>query len=274
MSGFEVQRAVFTPSPATIVLSGVSGTGKTYTALLMARVLGKRVGMVSTERKKARRYAGMFDFDIIDIDPPYASIRYRDAIRQLARDYDVVIGDSMSHEHEGEGGMLNYQAEEFKRLNYNAKRKGESWQKPKADHQALLVEIMQCDAHLILCFRAKKKTKIVKNPETGKTEWLDAGIQFIGSADIPFEGELHLAMEKDDRNHGGMYTVERITKGLEERIPDKGQVTEDTARAILEWSMGAIPKPSGKRHRRWLPRKTSSRSWPRKRISMMRWTPR
>lgn len=97
-------------SKLRLALSGVSGSGKTYSALLLAKGLGGRIAVVDTERGSASLYAdmpGIPDFDVLDLEAPFSPERYVEAIRAAeSAGYDVLIIDSMSHEWTGKGGCL------------------------------------------------------------------------------------------------------------------------------------------------------------------------
>src|SRR6202000_2281566 len=104
-----------------IGLVGLYSSGKTYTALEIATgiqsVVGGDIDFIDTEHKRALFYADKFKFNHIDFRAPYASLDYRDAIEQSAkRGAKTIIIDSMSHEHDSEGGMLDYQDQELTRM--------------------------------------------------------------------------------------------------------------------------------------------------------------
>jgi ABC-type dipeptide/oligopeptide/nickel transport system ATPase component len=49
-----------------MALIGVAGSGKTYTALSIAKHLGKRVAVLDTERGSASKYSDVFEFDVME----------------------------------------------------------------------------------------------------------------------------------------------------------------------------------------------------------------
>jgi len=80
-----------------------------------------------------------------------------------------------SHEHAGEGGLLEWHDEEVDRMAGNDWKKRDSvnmiaWSKVKASHKKLVGRLLRLNAHTILCFRAEQKIDIVRNKQTGKTE--------------------------------------------------------------------------------------------------------
>src|SRR3990167_2218472 len=109
-----------------IGLAGSSGSGKTYTAMRLAKGMAGDTPFccIDTEAGRATHYAEQFRFDHADLRPPFEPRAYAEAIvaADLAQ-YPVIIVDSCSHEHAGEGGILDMQEAEFQRLGARAKEK-------------------------------------------------------------------------------------------------------------------------------------------------------
>ena len=122
------------PLNLAIGLSGGSGTGKTYSALLMARgiaevVTGRKgapIGFIDTENRRALHYKSAFpemvhcdmraddeNGDIVGFGPE-RWIEYIDAAE--AAELPVIVIDSFSHSHEGVGGMLDLHATTLDRI--------------------------------------------------------------------------------------------------------------------------------------------------------------
>src|SRR3989304_533235 len=85
--------------------AGSGGSGKTYSALRLARGLAGdrgRVALIDTEAGRALHYAERFDFDHCDLKPPFAPSAYADAIAAAEGAGDPgIVGDSLSHEWAG-----------------------------------------------------------------------------------------------------------------------------------------------------------------------------
>lgn len=179
---FEFRPASRTSTTLLIGLAGPSGCGKTYSALALARGLAGpdgRVAMIDTEACRGLHYAGMFDFDHGDLRAPFSPEAYTEAI--MAADnagYDAIVIDSMSHEYEGEGGLIEWAAAEesgvpkpgvvdpepWKRdhwIKQPVKSPG-NWAAPKSAHKKMMGKLLQVRAHLIFCMRAEEKM-LVKN---------------------------------------------------------------------------------------------------------------
>ena len=168
--GITFRRAVRENVGLLIGIAGASGSGKTFSALRMAGgSAGKKpFALIDTEAGRGKHYADRFLFDHGDMRPPFSPGAYAEAI--MAADkagYPVIVVDSFSHEHAGEGGLLDWQEEELDRMAGTDWKKREAckmaaWVKPKVAHKRMVSQLLQVRAHLILCFRAEQKIEMVK----------------------------------------------------------------------------------------------------------------
>ena len=160
-----------------IGLAGPSGSGKTMTAMRLAKGLAGNnpFAMIDTEAGRSKHYASMFAFDHADLKPPFRPSAYADAIKAADEaKYPVIIVDSCSHEHAGEGGLLDWHETELDRMAKDDWKKREScnmaaWIKPKMEHKQFVSRLLQVRAHLILCFRAEQKVEM-KRGQDGRME--------------------------------------------------------------------------------------------------------
>mgnify|MGYP001590487786 CR=1 FL=1 len=175
MSNFAFRPALRENVGLLIGLIGSSGSGKTYTAMELASGItgGKPFAVIDTEAGRAKHYADLFTFDHGDLKPPFRPNTYAEAIAAADKaGYPVIVVDSASHEHAGEGGLLDWHDEELQRMAGDDWKKREScnmaaWIKPKGGHKQMVQKLLQVRAHLILCFRAEEKVEMVKG-EDGK----------------------------------------------------------------------------------------------------------
>lgn len=147
---------------------GPSGGGKTLSMLLYARgIVGPKgkICLVDSENKRGSLFADQIpgSYKVIDLEAPFSPGRYQAAIDHACGIADIVVVDSMSHEWEGPGGVLDWQEEELHRMSGGDHEKAErmkmlSWKDPKRSHKALLQWMLLTPKPLILCFRAEKKT--------------------------------------------------------------------------------------------------------------------
>lgn len=168
MSILNIREAVREGARLVIGISGVSGSGKTYTALQMAWGLAKgnskKVGLLDTENKRGSLYADCLvgkdgksnPFLIGDLYAPFSPQRYSAAIKEFQEaGVEVLVVDSMSHEWEGEGGCEDIADDGGKVAN---------WKKAKREHKKFMGTLLTCDMHIIVCLRAREKTSF-KDPK-------------------------------------------------------------------------------------------------------------
>ncbi len=184
---FQFHKAIRQQIRLLIGLSGGTGSGKTFSAMRIAKGLAgeKRFCVIDTENGRASLYAppddqpavnhpGTFDFDVIELHAPFTPDRYLQAIEAAERaGFPVIVVDSASHEWAGDGGILDMQEDELYRMAKDDYGKREackmaSWVKPKMSHKAMVTRLLQLKAHVILCFRAEPKVEMSKD-DRGKT---------------------------------------------------------------------------------------------------------
>lgn len=179
------------PTPLLFGIIGPSGSGKTYSALRLAtgmqRVTGGEIFVVDTESNRALHYADRFKFRHVPFTAPFSPLDYLAAIEHcVSRGAKIVVVDSMSHEHEGVGGVLEWHAAETERLmeawHVGAeKAQIPAWAKPKAARRKLLNALIQMPVHFIFCFRAKEKVRI------GRGEVVQLGFMPIAGEEFVYE---------------------------------------------------------------------------------------
>lgn len=247
---FAFKPAVRESVPLLIGVAGGTGSGKTMSALRLATGMagGARFGVIDTESGRAKHYGDQFQFDHGDLSAPFRPERYLEAI--LAAEeahYPVVVVDSMSHEHAGEGGLLDWHEDELERMAGSDYAKRErvamsAWIKPKRSHKQMVARLLQLRCHLILCFRAEEKLDIVKNRETGKTEivpktslvglngWLP-----ISEKSLPFELTASFLLTADQP---GIPKPIKLQSQHRAFIDLAKPLDEDVGRSLAEWAAG------------------------------------
>lgn len=191
---FEISDAKLERVPLLVGLVGPSFSGKTYSALRLAVgiqvVTGGDIVMIDTEARRGLHYAKHFKFRHLPFKAPFGSLDYLAAIETaVAQGARVVVIDSMSHEHEGPGGVLEQHETELDRLAGDDWGKRErcnmlAWAKPKQARRRLINSIVQMQIAAVFCFRAKEKIKLPekgdKDREPKSLGWMAiAGDEFI-----------------------------------------------------------------------------------------------
>lgn len=185
---FEIRPAQRQGARLLIQLSGVSGSGKTYTALQLAYGLaGKdasKVVMIDTENRRGSLYAdslpGGAKYGILDFYSPFSPDRYIEAIEAACKaGAEVIVIDSVSHEWESEGGC------EF----IANQTRFPDWKLAKRLHKRFVTYMLQCPAHIIACTRAREKVDF-SDPKAP----IKLGIQPIQEKNFSYEATVSLMM--------------------------------------------------------------------------------
>lgn len=224
---FEIKKAERKGACVTISLAGESGSGKTYSALRLARGLvgpNGKIGVIDTEQKRASLYADCFGgFDVIDLGSPFSPERYAEAIDTFKKaGYNAVVIDSMSHEWESEGGILNM-VEKSGRKDIGA------WKEPKSKHRALMNKIVNSGMHLILCYRVKYEMieQVINGRKTMAKSTEPTIVQEPNSLyDITCEVILDKKKVK---------TITKCPEGIEFCFKPDHQLTEQDGADVIEW---------------------------------------
>lgn len=152
---FTFAKAVKQQEKLRLALDGPAGSGKTWTALIIATELaardGGRVAVIDSERSSARKYASDFDFDHLTL-PDWSPHTYMAAVRAAVESgYTVIIIDSFSHAWEGVLELKdNATARSRSKNSYT-----EGWREATPVHNELVDTVLRADAHIIATLRTK-----------------------------------------------------------------------------------------------------------------------
>jgi hypothetical protein len=225
------KKAVKTKAKLRVALAGVSGAGKTYSALIMAKALGGRVALIDSERSSALLYADKFEFDHMDLSD-HGIDRYKSAIREAAA-YDVLIIDSLSHEWAGRGGAL----EEVDRKK-GAGNSFAAWNGVSQKHAGLLDDILLHPGHVIVTMR--KKSAYVLETVNGKQVPRKVGMEVVQRDGIEFEFTVLLSMERE-----GQVLIEKSRcSALEEMGALRREDLAKAGDTLREWLATGVDAPA------------------------------
>lgn len=216
------KKATLEQSFARIAMFGPSGAGKTYSALRMAKGLGKKIAFIDSERGTASKYSTKFDFDVVNLEHKTIDeyVEYLNAAQEEG--YDVVIIDSLSH---GWSELL----EEIDKI-AKAKYRGNTWSAwsegtPK--QKKLVNAILNYKGHVICTMRSKTEWLQEKDEKSGKTKPVRVGLTPEQGKGIEYEFDMlieinpeHYATVIKDRTGGDFQDVivEKIDEKFGERI--------------------------------------------------------
>jgi len=244
-------------SKAVIGIAGISGSGKTYTALLMARGMvnkASEIGFLDTENKRGSLYADILDdkFMIGDLYPPFSPGRYAQAIKEFQDSgVKVLVIDSVTHEWEGEGGcddIANAPKAD------GSPRKIANWIGAKREHKTFMNVLLQSNMDIICCIRAREKTDF-KDP----TKPVSLGILPICEKNFMFEMTASLLMENEGKTQKflkipsflkpsfgtgngylGLETGKKIRQWLDQGEKEDPEISRIKSEALLTCEKGVV----------------------------------
>src|ERR1017187_2048550 len=210
-------------------LSSVSGGGKTFSSILIAKGLCvdlSRVAIIDTENNSADLYAHLGNYQVLPLTAPFSPERYIEAISICEKaKMEVIIIDSISHEWEGKGGILELSDQLGGQYQ-------SAWKTLTPRNELFKQAIIQSPCHVITTVRRKqdyvlqekqnKNGKIVQTPvKAGFKEVTREGWEYELSVNLELELN-HFATASKDRTN--------LFMGKPAFIPN-----EDTGEIILKW---------------------------------------
>lgn len=229
-----------------IGLAGPSGSGKTMSALRLATGLGGPIAFIDTEQGRATQYAGEFDFLHAVLPPPFSPDRYRQIIDDaVATKANVIVIDSMSHEWEGPGGILEM-VDDIKEKRDGRGNDFSAWAGPKQKHQQLVNRLLQIPAHVILCMRAKEKRGLTPDPKrAGKMEVVNLGWHPIAEGGLTYELTISALLSSDRKGTPIIegYDFGKLPGNMAELLSLDEQISEETGRRMAAWAKGGTSAP-------------------------------
>ena len=226
----ELRKAQKQKTKLRIGLSGASGFGKTYSALLLAYGMTNdwtKIAVIDTENGSADLYSDLGSYNTMILTAPFKPEKYSEAILMCEKEgMEVIIIDSISHEWEGKGGCLEIHAELGGQFTH--------WAKVTPRHSAFIQSILQSKCHVITTVRRKQDYDMVKN-DKGKTEPVKVGLKEVTREG--FEYELTLNLELMNENHLAKSSKDRT--GIFDKQPEF-IITSETGVKLMEWANKGI----------------------------------
>lgn len=247
MSVIQIRKAKRQNARVVIGFQGISGSGKTMTALQFAYGLAgydsSKVGFLDTENRRGSLYADALkndrgeiqEFLIGDLAPPFSPARYIAAIQEFEKaGVEVLVIDSVSHEWAGQGGCYDIAKNTTKRL--------DDWLTAKNEHKKFMNALLQSPMHIIVCIREAEKTDF-SNPKDPKS----LGLAPIQEKSFVFELTASLQMH----DNGKAQTALKCPQDL---IPHLGRGTgyigPADGKAVRDWvDGGEVEDPNVARYR-------------------------
>jgi hypothetical protein len=220
------KRAVRHQARLRIGLAGPSGSGKTYGALLIAKGLGGRTCVIDTERGSASLYSDLLEYDTMELGPPFTPERFIEALAAAARaEYANCILDSITHEWNGEGGLL----EIVDNVNSSSRsgNKFAAWKDASPRHQRFISAMLQSPLNIIATVRTKA-AYVLETASNGKQVPRKVGMapEQRDGVEYEFTTVLDLSTERN------MASASKDRSGL---FHDPFVITEATGVMLRDW---------------------------------------
>jgi hypothetical protein len=220
----ELRKATRKKAKIRLGLSAVSGGGKTYSAIMIAKGLCgdlSKVAVIDTEHGSADLYSHLGDYNVLPLTAPFSPERYISAIRACEKaGMDVIIIDSITHEWDGKGGCLE--------IVDQLGGKYQDWAKVTPRHQAFIDAILHSPCHMITTVRRKQDYEMTKDG-SGKVKVEKAGLKEVTREGFEYELTVNLEISQ---NHLAKASKDRtgLFMGKPEFTP-----SEDTGKLIAQW---------------------------------------
>lgn len=207
-----------------MALQGPSGSGKTYSALLLAYGLCKdwnKIAVIDTENHSADLYSHLGNYNVLSLNAPFTPERYVEAIDACENaGMDVILIDSLSHEWEGEGGILDIHSQMVGNSFTN-------WSKLTPRHNALVQRILTSGKHIIATVRSKQE--YVLSEKNGKNIPEKVGMKGVQRDGLEYDFTIVFEL---DINNNVTCTKDR-SQIFSNKVTFK--IDQTTGAAIAKW---------------------------------------
>ena len=230
------KKAVKLEKSLKLALIGASGSGKTYSGLVLgariAELRGGSLAVIDTERGSASLYADQFEFDVLEMEPPYTSEKFIRAVNIAKHEgYKCLLVDSLSHYWAGSGGILE---EVDKAMRGYGGNKYYAWADGTPKHNAIVDAMIGTNMDVIATMRTK--SAYVEVEEQGRKGYVKAGTTPIQRDGIDVEFDLVIGLSADH--------VGTVDKGRFPEIDGEfwDPLTADLADTLIDLLKGIRPE--------------------------------
>jgi hypothetical protein len=207
-----------------MALQGPSGSGKTMSSLLVAYGLcgdWDKIAIIDSENQSADLYAQLGGYNVLGISAPFTPEKYIEAIQLCEKEgMEVIILDSISHEWEGIGGILDIHSNMTGNSFTN-------WGKLTPRHNAFVQTILQSKAHIIGTIRSKQD--YVLTERNGKQVPEKVGLKGVTRDGMDYEFTLVFDL---DIKHNAVASKDRTSLFMGK---PECRLTIEIGKTILAW---------------------------------------
>lgn len=231
-------------TPLIVGIAGPTKAGKTYSALRLATGLadGQPIIMINAEGLRGHQYADKFKYLTYDLSAPYRPDVYTEALKAAQeKQPGAVIVDSVSHCHDGPGGVLEWHEEILEKMagaDYEKRQRSTftAWVKPKASENKLIYTMLEMQCPLILAMRAKEKIKLEKGKDP-----INLGWQPIIGERIAFETMFTLMLTPGCKGVPDL-NLSAMREPFDSMIPGNKAIDEHLGKELAKWAAGGMPR--------------------------------
>jgi hypothetical protein len=210
-------------------LAGSSGSGKSYSAILLAYGLCNdfsKICVIDTENHSASLYSHLGAFNVINLIPPFHPKKYIEAIKLCEQSkIEVIVIDNPTHAWSGKGGCLELHEKETAKM--KIPNSFTAWNAITPIYQKYLDAIINSSCHVISTLRSK--TEYVMSERNGRQV-----PQKTGTAPMirdGFDFEMSIAFDLDQQ-HKAFSTKDR-TGLFQDKEPFV--ISTNTGKLIHDW---------------------------------------
>lgn len=213
---FEVKKAKRQRRPLKINLEGVSGSGKTYTALRLAFAMrragiGSKIVVADSENESAGLYDGVtidgerWEYDVCPMPADKQNpAGYTEAYEYLVgQGFDIIIGDSLTHAWYGAQEIVDRYAS----ANRNDKFGG--WAKVTPQQRHMLATLTDNRAHFIGTMRVKSEYERVEN-DKGRATMKKVGTKTDQREGAEYEFDCVARLDRGDTPTEHVIAIEKV----------------------------------------------------------------
>ncbi|WP_288421617.1 ATP-binding protein [uncultured Acinetobacter sp.] len=207
-----------------LAIAGPTGSGKTYTALVLAKGIGGRIAVADTENSSAELYEDLVEFEHANIQPPYTPEKFIEVIKVAENaNFDTLILDSITHEWSGVGGCLEI-VDQLASTSFKGNSWG-AWSQVTPRHRKFIDAMLRSSINIIVTMRSKMET--VQTNDNGKKKVEKVGMKAEQRDGIEYEFTTVLDLTHDNI---AVATKDRSRLFLEPR-----QLSEHDGVLLKQW---------------------------------------
>lgn len=231
-----------------VAIAGSSRTGKTFTALRLAKGIAGpkgKIAAIDTEGRRMSHYADRFDFDVFNMLSPFNGNRFVEAAKGAqAAGYAALVTDSFSLEWSGVGGVLAERERQWAAVNYDPKKSDQIWNRvkgPGSEHKCMMNEFLQLTIPIIFCLRANEVA-----------DHLGGGWKVEQDKRFLYEWTVGLTLHPDTPGMPRYDLVDakkkplwKVPEHLRHIFPERQLITEEAGAALQAWRNSTEARSAG-----------------------------